>query len=167
MPILMMLALALTLASPLLGQEQLPAVDVTAADVEAFIDALPRDAVSDRPMRVVDLGGHRVGIYGVYRPQSVPGGSIVHNTDVAEIYYILEGAGTLVTGGSIPEARDRSGSIFDSDAGQRIEGGTSRRVTTGDIVVIPGGVPHWWSVLEGNLSYLIFRPDPSEVQPLR
>jgi hypothetical protein len=47
----------------------LPATDVTSADLQASLNALPRDRISDSPIRVVDVGGYKVGVYGVYRPQ--------------------------------------------------------------------------------------------------
>ena len=48
---------------------------------------------------MADVGGYKVGVYGVFRPKSVPGDANVHDTTVTEIYYMLEGSGTLVTGG--------------------------------------------------------------------
>ena len=51
--------------------------------------------------------------------------------------------------------------------GLGIEGGVSRRIVPGDIIVIPGGTPHWWSGLEGDIAYLIIRSDPDNVLPLR
>ena len=42
-------------------QSPMPAIDITAAEVQAFLKALPRDAVSDQPIRVVDVGGYKVG----------------------------------------------------------------------------------------------------------
>ena len=66
----------LVFATPVAAQTPAPATppvatDVTAADIRAFIDALPRDRVSDRPIRVVDVtGDYRVGVYAVYRPSS-------------------------------------------------------------------------------------------------
>ena len=47
--------------------------------------------------------------------------------------------------------------------GSRIEGGTSRRIAKGDVVIIPGGTPHWWSDLESDLAYLVVRPDPDDL----
>ena len=154
-------------SSPAAAQGVPPAVDVLAEDVEGFIDALPRDRISDRPIRVVDLGGHRTGVYGVYRPTDAVQRAIVHNSDVAEIYYILEGTGTLVTGGRLVDPTPSSGSSFGTEYGPSIEDGYAREIGPGDIVFIPGGTPHWWSSLDGNLEYLIFRPDPSNVQSLR
>jgi len=85
----------------LIAQSSIPAVDVTAQDIVAFIDALPQDAITDSPIRVVDVGGYKTGLYGVFRPQSQPGNAIRHDTSVTEIYYMLTGTGTLVTGGVI------------------------------------------------------------------
>jgi quercetin dioxygenase-like cupin family protein len=147
-----------------------PAVDVTAADIAAFLDALPTDRISDQPIRVVDVGGAKVGVYGVFRPRSQPGNAIRHETSVTEIYYMLEGAGTLVTDGSITNERSTGNSPntgrpnFGGDA---IERGVSRRVVPGDVIIIPGNVPHWWSDLESDIRYLIFRPDPDGLQRLR
>ena len=62
--------LLLLLASTAGAQDAPEATDVTSADIQKFINALPRDAVSDRPIRVVEVtGDYRVGVYGVFRPQ--------------------------------------------------------------------------------------------------
>jgi hypothetical protein len=37
----------------------------------------------------------------------------------------------------------------------------------GDVVIIPGRLPHWWSNLEGDITYLIIRPDPAGKLPLK
>ena len=44
--------------------------------------------------------------------------------------------------------------------GTGIKDGVSRRVGPGDVVIIPGYTPHWWSELDEDLSYLVFRTDP-------
>lgn len=147
-----------------------PAVQVRAADIKAFIDALPKDRVSDLPMRVVEAGGHRVGVYGVFRPKTVPGDAILHDTSVSEIYYMLEGTGTLVTGGTLVNERSAGVSPNTQQPNRRgtaISGGTTQRVVPGDIVIIPGKVPHWWSVLDSDVRYLIYRPDPRNLQPIK
>ncbi len=142
------------------------ATDVTSADIQAFIDALPRDRVSDRPIRVVDVtGDYRVGVYGVFRPQEVAGGANLHQVNTTEIYYMLEGSATLVTGGTMVNPT-RPSDTSTSLRGTAIEGGVSRRIVPGDVVVIPGHTPHWWSELESDISYLIFRADPDNRLPV-
>lgn len=148
------------------AQSSLPAVDVSAEAINAFIAALPKDQISDRPIRVVELGGHKAGVYGVFRPQAMAGDAIRHQTAVAEIYYMLEGSATLVTGGTITEERangispNHKGPNF---AGSAIAGGVSRKVVPGDVIFIPGNVPHWWSSLDSDIRYLIFRTDPEGI----
>ena len=83
---------------------------------------------------------------------------------------MLEGSGTLVTGGTIRDERSNGNSPNTGRpnfAGSAIEGGVSRKLVPGDVVVIPGNVAHWWSSLDSAIRYLIFRPDPEGLQPLR
>jgi hypothetical protein len=153
------------------AQTPIPATDVTAAQIQAFVKALPRDAVNDRPIRVVDVGGYHVGVYGVFRPKSAKQQATFHETKVTEIYQMLDGVGTLVTGGTIVDPVKTTGAAksigHTSVVGSRIEGGVSRRVVPGDVVIIPGGTPHWWSNLEGDITYMIIRPDPQSTIPLK
>src|SRR5262249_4113703 len=74
-----------------LAQAPPPGLDWKGADIKAFIDKLPKDRVSDLPIRVTDVGGYKVGVYGVFRPKAVPGDANLHDTSVSEIYYMLEG----------------------------------------------------------------------------
>ena len=147
------------MSAPLTAQDAPRATDVTSADIQAFINALPRDRVSDRPIRVVDgTGDYRVGVYGVVRPKDYPGGANLHEVNTTEIYYMVEGVATLVTGGTLAEPTSTPNGT--SVRGNGIDGGISRRITKGDVVIIPGHTPHWWSELETDIEYLIFRPDP-------
>lgn len=147
-----------------------PALDVSAADITAFLDRLPKDRVSDLPIRVTDVGGYKVGLYGVFRPKTMPGDANRHQTSVTEIYYMLSGTGTLVTGGTMVDERSAGSSPNTKRPNfraPRIEGGVSRRVGPGDVIVIPGNLPHWWSSLESDIRYLIYRPDPEGLQTVK
>ena len=136
------------------------ATDISSIDINAFIAALPRDTDSDLPIRVVGVSGdYRIGVYGVYRPQESPGAANLHRTSTTEIYYILSGQGTLVTGGTLIDPKPKSPTSV-TLKGTGIEGGVSRDVGAGDVVIIPGYTPHWWSALDSNLSHLIIRTDP-------
>ena len=79
-----------------------------------------------------------------------PNNASVHSAetdkqDVTEIYEIVDGTGTFVTGGAIANPQDRTAGI---------KGGESRRVSKGDFIVIPAGTPHWFSSIEGSITYL-------------
>ncbi len=165
-----LVAIAVCWSSVTAAQVAPPALDVSAADITAFIDRLPRDRVSDLPIRVTDVGGAKVGIYGVFRPQTTPGDANRHQTSVTEIYYMLAGTGTLVTGGTM--VGERSAGLSPNTKrpnfrAPRIEGGVSRRVGPGDVIVIPGNLPHWWSSLDSDIRYLIYRPDPEGLQTVK
>ena len=78
--------------------------------------------------------------------RSRPAGAISH-PDGSEIHYIIEGSGTMVTGGTF----NRTGKTV------TIDGGVSRRVAKGDTIVIPAGTPHWYKEVNGSITYLEVR----------
>ncbi|HZR22978.1 MAG TPA: cupin domain-containing protein [Vicinamibacterales bacterium] len=143
-----------------------PATHVTKDQIDEFIAKMPQERISDLPIRAVDVGGYRVGVFAVVRPKASPEDAIYHDTNMTEILYILKGSATLITGGTIPDARPpaRPGGNF---TGTKIEGGTSRHVVPGDVIITPGRTPHWWQNLESDMSYLVFRPDPDGKLPLK
>jgi mannose-6-phosphate isomerase-like protein (cupin superfamily) len=157
---LMMLLALMATTGTAAAQEPLPATDVTAAQMQAFLKALPRNEINDLPVRVVDVGGYKVGVFGVFRPKTDPGDAIAHETRTSEVYYILEGGGTLVTGGKIVNPKPVPANRSAGPRGEKIEGGVTRHVSKGDLIIIPGRTPHWWSSLDGDLNYMIIRPDP-------
>ena len=162
--------LVMLIATSAKAQAPMAATDIAAAQVQAFIKDAPHDRNSDRPIRVVEAGGYRVGLFGVFRPKDAPITATVHQTAVSETYIMLEGAGVLVTGGTLKQpAKPRQSTLGDwTDLGSDgIEGGVSRRLSKGDVVIIPGGVPHGWASVEGDVTYLIVRSDPEKKVPLK
>lgn len=97
-------------------------------------------------------------------------GGISHD-DTDETYIVIAGSGTLVTGGEIMNGT-RSGADSEvtkilngpSCSGQIVGNYVARKVTVGDISVIPKGVAHGWAdIPEGGVTYLSVRPDPKKV----
>jgi mannose-6-phosphate isomerase-like protein (cupin superfamily) len=148
------------------GKSGLPATDVTATETKAFIDKLPKNAISDLPIRVAEVGTGHIGIYGVFRPKSVKQDAVLHEVTTTEVYYMLEGTGTLVTGGRLKDER-REPPTTTTVRGSGIDGGLSRKVAPGDVIIIPGRTPHWWSSLDGDIRYMIIRADPDRRIPLK
>lgn len=153
--------------------QPLPATDVTSAQIQATLKQAVADKVTDTPIRTVDAGGHNVGIGAVQRPKGQGGTAAVHD-QVTEVYQILDGSGTLVTGGTLvnPQRRATTATTVTSIngpgiTGQRIEGGVSRRVGKGDMIIIPAGTPHWWSDIQEATTYTVVRVDPSRVVTLK
>ena len=88
------------------------------------------------------------------RSSSVAQFAIFHPFSV-EVYRILEGSGTLVTGGVLvlPLAPSSNPNIIRSEQG--IEGGLARQVSAGDILVLQPGTPHWFSSIDGqSITYM-------------
>ena len=153
------------------GTPQRPAVDITNADIRATIKAAPTDAVTDQQIRVVDIGTYNVAVGVLHRAAKAKQTAISH-AQVTEVYHIIDGAGTFVTGGEMlePTASPSDGNtvkvlVGPSTGGTSIRGGQSRRVGPGDVIVIPPGVAHWFSAVERDMNYLVVRIDPQHVLP--
>jgi len=83
----------------------------------------------------------------------------VHPSD-AEYVIVLAGAGTLISGGTMADAKTSNPSLIE---GSRIEGGTTRRLAAGDVFMIPAGVPHGFEVSGDKLALLgIKLPQPAK-----
>jgi mannose-6-phosphate isomerase-like protein (cupin superfamily) len=70
-----------------------------------------------------------------------------------ETYYIVEGTGSLVTGGTLdpPPAEPADPDVIRSKA---IKNGVTRRVAKGDVIVVPPGTPHWFNTIDTTITYL-------------
>jgi Cupin len=143
-----------------------PATHVTKVEIQDFIAKMPKGVILDTMIHAVDVGGYRVGVFAVLRPKDSPQDAIYHDTNMTEILYILQGSADLITGGTIPDARPpaRAGGNY---TGTKIEGGSSRHVVPGDVVITPGRTPHLWANIESDMTYLVFRPDPDNKLPLK
>jgi len=74
------------------------------------------------------------------------GPAAVHEKE-AEMFYVIDGGGTLVTGGKLV-GETRNG---DNLSGTTIDGGTDQNVGKGDFFIVPQNTPHWFSKINGTL----------------
>jgi len=152
----------------------LPATDVKASDIQATVKEEIAKKLTDVPIRTVDAGGHNVSIAVVHRDKGTNLTGMAAHDKVSEVYYIVEGSGTFVTGGTLLKAQKRESS---SDtvrqlsgpgyAGSGIQGGTSRRMAKGDMVIIPAGTPHGFTDVQEAITYTIVRIDPGRLLALK
>ncbi len=147
------------------------ATHVPNSDLQATLKKAPENSVTDQQIRVVDVGKANVAVGVVYRSAKAQQNAVEHD-QVTEIYHIIDGSGTLVTGGELvnPKRRGADEPVVKelngpSIGGSALKGGESRRVGPGDVVVIPAGVGHWFSSVDGTLRYLIVRVDVDKVLP--
>jgi glc operon protein GlcG len=85
--------------------------------------------------------------------RSGPGEAEVHAHDT-DIFYVLKGRADLIVGGTVNEPRQVSeGEI----RGASIEGGELHVIASGDVVVVPRGVPHWFRRVDTPFSYYVVK----------
>ena len=77
----------------------------------------------------------------------------VHAKDT-DIIYVLDGAATVVTGGSVVEGKETAA---DEVRGKRIDNGATRRVAKGDVMIVPNGTPHWFQEVRGPFTYYVVK----------
>lgn len=149
------------------------AIDVTRAEIEAVLKH--PEGGGDRQIKVVDMGKYNVGVGVLHRNAIKPSatGTVngIAHTQVTEVYYVTSGSGTLVTGGTIlnakplaPDAEVVRVAVGPSVNGT-FQGGQRRKVSAGDVVIIPPGVLHGWSEVEDHVTYVSVRPDADHVLP--
>ncbi|NIJ20999.1 quercetin dioxygenase-like cupin family protein [Sphingomonas naasensis] len=79
-----------------------------------------------------------------------PGRPALHPAE-AEYAIVLEGSGTLVSGGTMADPKASKPNLVE---GSRIEGGNSRTLGPGDVILIPAGVPHFFDITGDRLVLL-------------
>ena len=149
------------------------ATDIPAAEVQAVLDA--PSAIADRLITAVDMGTYNVGVGVLRRTPTKPGAPIgaINHEHITEVYYIIRGTGTLLTGGTVTNARPapKDSDIVTTVVGPSMQGtfdkpAQRRKVNPGDVVIIPPGVYHGFDeVPAGGIDYLAVRPDPNKVLP--
>lgn len=77
----------------------------------------------------------------------------LHTTDT-DIYFVLEGTMTMVTGGTIVNPKTISPNQI---RGTDIKGGETRQLSKGEVMIIPHGVPHWHKEVPGTFVYLVVK----------
>ena len=78
-----------------------------------------------------------------------PGVAEIHTLDT-DIIYVMEGTATFVTGGTTIEAKEIAPNEI---RGSRIEGGTTRQLSKGQVIVVPNNTPHWFKDVNGAFLY--------------
>src|SRR3989454_2567777 len=77
----------------------------------------------------------------------------VHLKD-ADIIYVQEGAATFVTGGAVVEGQNIAP---DEIRGSQINGGETRQISKGDVIIVPAGTPHWFKEIPAPMTYYVVK----------
>src|SRR5262244_961667 len=68
-----------------------------------------------------------------------PGLAEIHTLDT-DIIYVMEGTATFVTGGTAVDAKETAPNEI---RGLRIEGGVTRQLAKGEVIIVPNNTAHW------------------------
>jgi mannose-6-phosphate isomerase-like protein (cupin superfamily) len=98
------------------------------------------DAKKLQTLRMIEGGKYNVNIRRITNAET----ALVHPKTI-DLWYVLEGSGTLTTGGKLE--------------GGKIVGGESHPIKPGDVEFIPAAVPHGVSGVNGNITWLNVRWD--------
>jgi quercetin dioxygenase-like cupin family protein len=114
---------------------------VPAADVTAKLKT--------PPARLMQSGNYNVMIMR----RTAAGTAEWHEKDT-DVVYVIDGAATLVTGGTMPDVKE-------TEPGEKrsptIAGGTAHKIAKGDVLTIPNAMPHWFSAVDGSVTYFVVK----------
>lgn len=143
------LALALLSSAGAAQAPAAPAAMADSAEIRAIVARMATTMRDGRGFLYQPLlkDGETVAALEYWR---APGRPAIH-PDQAEYAIVIDGAGTLVSGGTMIEAKTTRPDLVE---GSRIESGTTRTLAKGDVILVPAGVPHWFGITGGKLVLL-------------
>lgn len=77
----------------------------------------------------------------------------IHEYDT-DIIYVLKGSAQLITGGTPAGTKMIAPHEFRAPS---VNGGETRKLVPGDVMIIPNGVPHWFKEVEAPFDYYVVK----------
>jgi mannose-6-phosphate isomerase-like protein (cupin superfamily) len=185
---LFVVAVALFLAAPLMGQGKVnptdpqptcnmcPGTYIPLSELQAYTQKAIAEKLVDQQVRDIDIGKAHIGIGMVHRGKldKPSANSVAEHDLVSEVYHIIDGTATLVLGPDITNRQRRPGTLrtvieFNGPGnnGSEIKNGVAYNLKPGDVVVIPAGTGHLFTKIDDHIDYLMVRIDPDKATPLR
>src|ERR1700730_18613922 len=130
--------------------EQAPTDRAIAIPTEKLAQHLKdMDAKKLQTLRLIDGGKFNVNIRRITNAET----ALIH-PNTTDLWVVLEGSGTLTTGGIVENGK--------------FVGGESHPLKVGDVTYLPAGLPHGVSGVNGNITWLNVRWDtdwPADAEP--
>jgi len=153
-----------------------PGTYIPRAEIEGYVQKAIAENRVDQQVRDIDIGKSHIGIGVVHRGKlATPAPQSVAEHDlVSEVYHIIDGTATLVTGPDLVDKKRRPADLetvrlFNGPGNNSasIRNGVAHELKAGDVIVIPAGTGHWFTKIDDHITYLMVRIDPDKVTPLR
>lgn len=174
-PALLFVVTSLVLPSAAIAQEFPPscamcsATYIPAEEIQEFLQ-IPQ---VDQQVRSLDIGKTNAQVAIAHRGRLEAPGGVAEHSLVTEIYYVISGSGTNVTGpdlvGSVPRPpTNRAVQTLNGPGhnAEEIRNGQTVELEAGDVLVIPAGTGHQFTRIDDHITYLMIRVDPDKVVPL-
>ena len=151
-----------------------PATYISNEELQAYLKrAIARNQI-DQQVRSVDAGKSGIAVGMVHRtkldkPQP---NSVAEHDHVSEVYHIISGSATLVTGPDLIDAVRRPATNENvrllNGPGSNAAGvrnGVTHQLKAGDAIIIPAGTGHLFTKIDDHITYIMIRIDPDKVVP--
>jgi mannose-6-phosphate isomerase-like protein (cupin superfamily) len=149
---------------------------ISSGEVKSYLKRAKDNGLVDQQTRAVSIGKANIGIGAVYRGKlaaPMPN-SVAEHDLVSEVYHVIDGSATLVTGPDIVDMKRRPADLqtvreFNGpgNSGSSIRNGVTHQLKAGDVIVIPAGTGHWFTKIDDHIRYIMVRIDPDKVLPLK
>jgi len=144
------------------------------SEIDAYAARGKAESITDQQIRAVDVGKSNIAVGVVYRGK-LKGTPVVAEHDlVSEVYHVISGSATLVTGSDITDLQrrppdDRAVKMLNGPGnnGKSIRNPQTQVLKAGDVIIIPAGVGHWFTKIDNHIEYLMIRVDPDKAAPLK
>jgi mannose-6-phosphate isomerase-like protein (cupin superfamily) len=170
--------IALLAQSPQPTCRRCQATYIPVSELDAYTAKAIKYNIVDQQVRSVDIGKAQIGIGMVTRGKLLPGtvrkGAVAEHEQISEVYHVIEGTATLLTGPELVNSVKRP----DDEKTVRLQNGPGwssdsianpqvNHLKPGDMIVIPAGTGHLFTEIPDHITYMMVRIDPDKVVPTK
>ena len=157
LPLLSGAALVVALALALLAARSRAAENATAAAAGPQLHYYRAENVAKSFAEGAVLFAEPSVNYMIHTSRRTAAGMAEVHTQDTDLIHVLEGSATFVTGGTVVAPRNIAA---DEIRGSAIDGGETRMLAPGDVIIVPAGMPHWFKAVRGPVLYYTVKVRP-------